>query len=109
MLKISPGSRPAVLYSDHAAKEKIAASIIKRSSPETGTGAFPERLGSSGTAKTPHIDAASTGMPMARIKRIPPSPCFQPQKPIAARLDNSSRNLNAKLIECEPKMGAFFL
>ena len=54
-----------ISYSDQLAKAKMPNSIAKRSTPGTGIGALPERLGSPGTANSPHIAARTIGIPIA--------------------------------------------
>ena len=90
------------------ASAKMANSIARRTIPGTTTGAVPERLGSLGTANVPHIAATITGIPKAKINRIQPSLCFQPQIPVAVNAVNSRRNRTAKLTGCDP-MGFQFL
>jgi len=66
--------------------------------PGIATGAF---FGSLGTRKVPQMVAANNGIPMAKTKRRIPPPLFQPQMPIDARADNSSRKRTAKFMGFE--------
>jgi len=86
-------------YSDQADNAKKESSRNKRSRPETGTGALPDRDGSPGTANKPQIVAATIGNPAAN--RIPskPSPRLQPNNANATRPVISRRNLTARFTE----------
>lgn len=76
--------------------------MTNRIIPGVTIGAFPERLGSSGTAKTPHIKASKMGNDKAKRNAVIPWLCFQPHSPIINRAMSSSRNLKSRLIGCEP-------
>src|SRR5580698_1514939 len=57
-----------------APPRKTAISIARRAAPETRTGAFPDRLGSPGTAKVPHSAAAPRTRTVAAAHPIGPGP-----------------------------------
>jgi hypothetical protein len=59
--------------SDPTAEAKKASSSISRTTPGTGIGAFPDLLGSFGTANVPQIAAAIIGIANARTTLKAPS------------------------------------
>ena len=71
--------------SDRVADPKKANSSIRRKNPGTGTGAFPDLLGSSGTANKPQIVAAIIGSPPANTTLIRPSVRLQKRQCAQAR------------------------
>ena len=83
---------------------KMDNSRISLMNPGTGIGAFPERLGSPGTAKIPHIAAVRSGNPGANTYRIQPSLWFHPQIPIHINAAISSIKRIARLNGCDPKI-----
>lgn len=91
-----------ISYKAHVANTKIPNSSINLKKPGITTGAFPERLGSFGTAKVPHDAARIIGIHNASTKLSHPSLCFHPQIPVDVRADNSSKNRTARLIGFEP-------
>ena len=89
-------------YNAQAEIIKIPNSMSNRIIPGVTIGALPERLGSSGTAKMPHIKASKMGNVKANKNAVIPWLCFQPQSPIINNAMSSSRNLKSKLIGCDP-------
>ena len=70
--------------------------------PDTGIGAFPDLLGSSGTVNTPQIAASRIGIPKDIINLVQPSFVFHPHKPTEIKTIISKINLKRRLIECVP-------
>lgn len=84
------------------ARVKNSISRHSRINPDTTMGAVPERLGSSGTAKVPHITANSKGIPTESKYLVQLSECLQPHELKAASAESSSRNRRAKFRGCDP-------
>jgi len=85
------------------AKVKHDNSIPRRVNPDTTMGAEPDLLGSSGTAKVPHITANTTGIPTDSKYLGQLSDCFQPHEPRLNKAESSRRIRRAKFSGCEPK------
>lgn len=85
-------------YHVQMANEKNSSSSNSRIVPGTGTGAEPERPGSSATLKIAHMAATITGIPKARRNRSNPSPCLHPHIPMEIIPTSSRRKRTAKLI-----------
>ncbi len=96
-------------YKAQTPAAKKNSSIVKRMMPGVTTGADPDLLGSSGTAKVPQIVIRTMGNPKASINLGQLSLCFHPQMPIADKVDNSRRNLIARLIGCVAIIVVFFV
>src|SRR5690606_21768441 len=79
-------------HSAAAPPQNTANSTASRTGPETATGAEPDRLGSSGTANTPHTAAASIGNNTTSNQRAGLSVTRQPRIANEAKADSSSRN-----------------
>lgn len=65
-------------------------------------GALPERLGSFGTAKLPHIIANTTKIPNASINDVHPSVKLHAHIPETINAIISRRNLTIRFTGCEP-------
>lgn len=87
-----------MLYKDQIAIANIPSSIMSRTIPGVGIGALPERLGSLGTANTPHIVAKIIGKLNTKTNLSHPSVCVHPQIPTEAKAQSSRMNRTAKLI-----------
>lgn len=73
-----------------------ASSSSNRTTPGTGTGALPERLGSSCTLSVPHTAIVAIGTPKLSRYRSQPSAACQPHRPSPITPATSSRKRSAK-------------
>ena len=94
-------------YKHHAAKKKKDNSRRSLKKPGVGTGAFPDRLGSSGTANVPQITANEKGITKAKTDPSQPSILFQAQMATMTRLASSRRNRNNRFTGWEPSLNKF--
>ena len=81
IVRVNPATGKPDAINASRQPEKINRSRNRRSHPGIGTAAFPDLLGSSGTANVPQIVAAPTTRTTAHINLAIPSCCVHAQNP----------------------------
>ncbi len=84
--------KPKVLKAANVANKKTKPSILRRTFPETTTGAFPDLLSSPGTLKTPQRVATASVMITEKAKPKTPSSNDLAHQAIKNNASISSKN-----------------